>query len=87
MSQNPNVKISLFLCALFLLAPVLSAREPQTSPPSTPMVRARALGIPFDGTPGKLNAITDVIGVEVGFTTLISGEGKLKRARVRCGQE
>ena len=41
-------------------------------------VRARALGIPFDGTPGKLNAITDVAGVEVGFTTLISGEGKLE---------
>ena len=39
--------------------------------------RARDLGIPFDGTPGPLNAITDVAGVEVGFTTLISGEGKL----------
>lgn len=41
-------------------------------------VRARDLGIPFDGNPGPLNAITDVKGVEVGFTTLISGEGKLK---------
>jgi L-aminopeptidase/D-esterase-like protein len=41
--------------------------------------RARDLGIPFDGTPGRLNAITDVKGVEVGFTTLIAGEGKLKR--------
>ena len=40
-------------------------------------VRARDLGVPFDGTPGPLNAITDVKGVEVGFTTLISGEGKL----------
>jgi L-aminopeptidase/D-esterase-like protein len=40
--------------------------------------RARDLGIPFDGTPGPLNAITDVKGVEVGFTTLISGSGKLK---------
>jgi L-aminopeptidase/D-esterase-like protein len=40
--------------------------------------RARDLGIPFDGTPGPLNAITDVAGVEVGFTTLISGSGKLK---------
>jgi len=39
--------------------------------------RARDLGIPFDGSPGALNAITDVAGVEVGFTTLISGEGKL----------
>jgi L-aminopeptidase/D-esterase-like protein len=35
--------------------------------------RARDLGIPFDGTPGPLDAITDVRGVEVGFTTLISG--------------
>ncbi|MBI4502262.1 MAG: P1 family peptidase [Gemmatimonadetes bacterium] len=38
--------------------------------------RARELGIPFEGTPGPLNAITDVSGVEVGFTTLTSGEGK-----------
>jgi len=40
--------------------------------------RARDLGVPFDGTPGPNNAITDVAGVEVGHTTLISGEGKLK---------
>jgi D-aminopeptidase len=39
--------------------------------------RARDLGIPFYGTPGPLNAITDVAGVEVGHTTLISGSGKL----------
>ncbi|PYV58307.1 MAG: aminopeptidase [Acidobacteria bacterium] len=36
--------------------------------------RARDLGVPFDGTPGPFNAITDVKGVEVGHTTLISGE-------------
>jgi D-aminopeptidase len=36
--------------------------------------RARALGIPFDGTPGRWNAITDVPGVEVGYATLIEGE-------------
>jgi L-aminopeptidase/D-esterase-like protein len=46
------------------------ANRPQAKP------RARDLGIPFDGTPGPLNAITDVAGVEVGYTTLISGEGK-----------
>jgi len=40
--------------------------------------RARDLGVPFDGTPGSFNAITDVQGVEVGHTTLISGSGKLK---------
>ena len=39
--------------------------------------RARDLGVPFDGAPGPLNAITDVAGVTVGHTTLISGEGKL----------
>ena len=39
--------------------------------------RARDLGIPFEGTPGPANAITDVAGVEVGQVTLISGEGKL----------
>jgi D-aminopeptidase len=40
--------------------------------------RARDLGVPFDGTPGPLNAITDLAGVEVGVTTLISGDGPLK---------
>jgi D-aminopeptidase len=40
--------------------------------------RARDLGVPFDGMPGPFNAITDVKGVEVGHTTLISGSGKRK---------
>lgn len=40
-------------------------------------VRARDLGIPFDGETGPHNAITDVAGVEVGFETLIEGEGEL----------
>ena len=40
--------------------------------------RARDLGIPFEGTPGPLNAITDVAGVEVGQVTLIEGEGALE---------
>jgi D-aminopeptidase len=50
------------------------------SPESVPMnqpPRARDLGIPFEGKPGVLNAITDVAGVEVGHTTLIEGEGPL----------
>jgi D-aminopeptidase len=47
----------------------------QEKPAAKP--RARDLGVPFDGTPGSLNAITDVPGVTVGHTTLISGEGKL----------
>jgi D-aminopeptidase len=41
--------------------------------------RARDLGVEFDGTPGPLNAITDVAGVTVGQVTLIRGEGKLVR--------
>src|SRR5438552_4280534 len=39
--------------------------------------RARDLGVPFDGTPGPLNAITDVAGVTVGHSTIIQGQGKL----------
>ena len=48
---------------------------PAAAPPHKD--RARDLGIPFDGTPGPLNAITDVDGVLVGQTTLIKGSGKL----------
>ncbi len=49
--------------------------------------RARDIGIPFDGTPGKFNAITDVKGVEVGYSTIISGAGKNIRGKgpVRTG--
>jgi L-aminopeptidase/D-esterase-like protein len=39
--------------------------------------RARDLGVPFEGTPGPLNAITDVAGVTVGHATIISGDGAL----------
>jgi D-aminopeptidase len=51
------------------------------------MSRARDLGIPFDGSLGPLNAITDVPGVEVGHTTLISGEGRLEvgKGPIRTG--
>ncbi|HEY6302743.1 MAG TPA: P1 family peptidase [Terriglobales bacterium] len=52
-----------------------------------PKPRARDLGVPFDGTPGPNNAITDVKDVEVGETTLIAGSGKLKvgQGPVRTG--
>src|SRR6476661_5149265 len=75
----------LLLLLLLVLVLDASAREPIPAPTKT--VRARDLGIPFDGTPGKFNAITDVPGVEVGYTTLISGEGKLERGKgpVRTG--
>jgi len=70
---------------VLLVAFTALAREPIPAPPK--IERARDLGIPFDGTSGKFNAITDVPGVEVGYTTLISGEGKLERGKgpVRTG--
>ena len=46
--------------------------------------RARDLGVPFDGSPGPLNAITDVSGVRVAHTTLIRGKASCASARVRC---
>lgn len=51
------------------------------------MIRARALGIPFSGTPGKWNAITDVANIEVGHSTIIAGEGKhvIGQGPVRTG--
>jgi len=49
--------------------------------------RARDLGIPFEGNPGPYNAITDVGGVEVGFTTIIEGTGPLEvgKGPIRTG--
>src|SRR5882724_3926279 len=47
-------------------------------PTTRPRPRAHDLGVPFDGTPGPFDAITDVAGVEVGHRTLVSGEGELK---------
>jgi L-aminopeptidase/D-esterase-like protein len=55
------------LPALLMLSSVLQAQKP----------RERDLELPIGGTPGQLDAITDVAGVEVGHTTLISGSGKL----------
>src|SRR5258705_12375603 len=65
--------------SFFLLYSLFVAILPapaQEKPVAKP--RARDLGVPFDGTPGPFNAITDVKGVEVGHTTLISGSGALK---------
>jgi D-aminopeptidase len=58
-------------CGLAVTSPLA-----QTSPQAHE--RARDLGVPFEGSPGTLNGITDVAGVEVGTTTLIRGEGALK---------
>src|SRR5205823_670052 len=89
-------RLFLFLSPLLCLNSY--AREPQrpsrtgTTPPARStsaqkIVRARDLGVPFDGTPGPLNAITDVAGIEVGYTTLIRGQGKLvvSKGPVRTG--
>src|SRR5712691_2818279 len=57
------------LCLSLLAAPVATSAQQKE--------RARDLRIPLDGTPGLLDAITDVPGVEVGHTTLVSGSGKL----------
>ena len=51
----------MLLALLFVMAAPALADKP----------RARDLGIPFDGTPGAYNAITDVAGVTIGFTTVI----------------
>ena len=68
-----------------ILAAILTLAAAAPAPAAEP--RARDLGVPFDGTPGPLNAITDVAGVEVGFRTMISGEGALVRGKgpVRTG--
>lgn len=60
-----------FWVALLFTAIAFQALLAQSKP------RARDLGIPFEGTPGPFNAITDVKGVEVGYATIISGDGKL----------
>jgi L-aminopeptidase/D-esterase-like protein len=64
--NNLLFRVFLLIAISFVPAFVIAQTKP----------RARDLGIPFDGTPGQFNAITDVKGVEVGYTTLISGEGK-----------
>jgi D-aminopeptidase len=61
------------LATLFVFCQMLAIGQ---SPTTT--ARARDLGVPFEGTPGPLNAITDVAGVQVGAATIIRGEGALK---------
>lgn len=59
-----------------LLTLVIVMTNPLSAQPGKP--RARDLGVPCDGTPGPLNAITDVAGVEVGHATIVAGKGKLE---------
>src|SRR5258708_6434578 len=91
--MDKEMKPSVFLLLWLAFVVHVSAREPINSPPpvkqlaEVKVVRARDLGVPLDGTPGKLNSITDVPGAEVGYTTLISGGGKLEvgKGPVRAG--
>src|SRR5213594_4370457 len=88
MFRRPMARLTFVLLLVIVLDSF--AREPIKSPPpliQAKIIRARDLGIPFEGTPGKFNAITDVPGVEVGYRTLISGEGKLEvgKGPVRTG--
>lgn len=70
MQGNARRTMAFFVCLPSLLA--VAAASADESP------RARGLGIPFEGQPGPLNAITDVQGIEVGHVTLIEGSGALK---------
>jgi D-aminopeptidase len=72
--------MKIFITIFSLLASIFSLAQEKKP-------RARDIGIPFDGIPGKYNAITDVAGVEVGHTTIIEGTGKLEKEKgpVRTG--
>lgn len=71
MTDRSLARRSMTLLALALATGLMALADGPGKP------RARDLGIPFDGAPGPRNAITDVAGVEVGMTTLISGKGPL----------
>jgi D-aminopeptidase len=75
-------RVMLSFCCVCGLVLAISAQEKPSD-----KLRARDLGVPFDGRPGPLNAITDVGGLEVGQVTLISGDGKLQvgKGPVRTG--
>jgi D-aminopeptidase len=85
MRHHSRTLISLFIAASFFGSAIRAQKNVHETNDVKP--RARDLGIPFDGIPGPLNAITDVLGVAVGHTTLISGEGKLQigKGPVRTG--
>src|SRR5216683_8221801 len=76
------IRFVLSLCVMILAVGGIQAQDSGKK-----KARARDLGVPFDGTTGPLNAITDVPGITVGHTTLISGEGKLQigKGPVRTG--
>lgn len=71
------MKRTLVLLILALCVSLVYAQKP----------RARDLGVPFNGTTGQWNSITDVKGVEVGYSTIISGSGEniVGKGPVRTG--
>ena len=77
MSTMPKAIAAGALAALVVAGLSGALRGQQGAAANSANVRARDLGVPFDGKPGPLNSITDVKGVEVGFRTIIDGEGKL----------
>src|SRR5271168_4977653 len=80
--MNRCIRVSATVLVFLTMTAMVSAQQNGGAKP-----RARDLGVPFEGTPGPLNAITDVAGVTVGHTTRISGEGKLEigKGPVRTG--
>ena len=72
---RPSLPITGHAAARVTAACALALLLVATKPADAQRPRARDLGVPFDGTPGPLNAITDVAGVEVGHTTLVRGSG------------
>jgi D-aminopeptidase len=72
-----TVTLRLALGAALALTGASAARgQPAAQPAAAQKPRARDLALPIGGTAGPLDAITDVAGVEVGHTTLISGSGR-----------
>ncbi len=76
MQRKMRPSFTTFLPALLIT--LLVWAPPKAAPAQQLKPRARDLGVPFEGAPGALNAITDVAGVEVGHSTIIAGEGELK---------
>ena len=72
--QNSNKK-KLFLGLIYITILILSIFNIEIY--AQDKIRARDLGIPFNGNPGKYNSITDIDGILVGHETIIEGEGNL----------
>lgn len=69
--------LTILSLAVLMTSPTMAQQKP----------RARDLGVPFEGTPGNFNAITDVAGIRIAHTTLIEGSGELRvgQGPVRTG--